>query len=71
MPAADDEAIRARLATMTIAVLENVVTIERGDYVPRALALAEDARRSKVPAAEGGDSPALTDPSGATQPTPW
>jgi hypothetical protein len=47
---ADDDAIRARLALMSDDELRRMVSVERKDYVPRALDLAESelVRRSAV-----------------------
>jgi hypothetical protein len=70
--AADDDAIRARLASMTVEELRRAVTTERDDYVPRALVLTEEelARRAAADPYRTGSSP-VSPPRGAIGPTRW
>jgi hypothetical protein len=72
MTAAEDDAIRARLASMTVEELRRAVTTERDDYVPRALALTEEelARRASADP-DRGDSHSPSPTGRATARTRW
>ncbi len=72
MPAADDDAIQARFASMTAEELTRVVTTERDDYIPRAVELAgeELARRGGAvpgPEAEAAVTLGVSPPAGTTR----